>query len=145
MTYSIKEVAARTPFSIYTLRYYDKQGLLPFVSRDATGYRAFTDADLQLLHTIQCLKNTGMTIANIRQYVNYVMAGTSSIPQRQALLKRHREAVLAKRNLIDQSLKEIDFKLALYGNPQAVELVTLEQAAAKAQKRDNHLADPFTN
>ena len=65
MTYSIKEVAEKTNLSIYTLRFYDKQGLLPFVSRNASGYRTFTEGDLHLLKTICCLKETGMKIADI--------------------------------------------------------------------------------
>ena len=52
MTYSIKQVSQITGLSIYTIRYYDKQGLLPFVKRDSSGYRAFTDADMSLIHTI---------------------------------------------------------------------------------------------
>lgn len=65
MTYTIKEVADKVGLSAYTLRFYDKQGLLPFVSRNESGYRAFTDGDLHLLHTIICLKNTGMAISAI--------------------------------------------------------------------------------
>ncbi|MCG0673647.1 transcription regulator [Lactiplantibacillus plantarum] len=76
MTYTIKEVADKVGLSAYTLRFYDKQGLLPFVSRNESGYRAFTDGDLHLLHTIICLKNTGMAISAIRQYISYVMAGS---------------------------------------------------------------------
>ncbi|RRK09755.1 MerR family transcriptional regulator [Lactiplantibacillus garii] len=143
MTYTIKEVAERTDFSIYTLRYYDKAGLLPFVSRDASGYRAFTDGDLQILHTIACLKDTGMKIAAIRQYVTYIMQGPSSIPQRKQLLEEHRQTVLHQQAVVAQSLKEIDFKLAMYSSPHAAELVGLELQTAKSQKRASQLADPF--
>ncbi|EGP8367258.1 MerR family DNA-binding transcriptional regulator, partial [Listeria monocytogenes] len=54
MTYSIKEVSKIFNLSIYTLRYYDKQGLLPFVSKNQSGYREFTESDLNLIHTICC-------------------------------------------------------------------------------------------
>ena len=65
MSYSIKEVSQKVGLSIYTLRFYDKQGLLPFVARNDAGYREFTDGDLNLIHTICCLKETGMKISDI--------------------------------------------------------------------------------
>ena len=143
MTYTIKEVAHKVGLSAYTLRFYDKQGLLPFVSRDQSGYRAFTDGDLHLLHTIICLKNTGMTISNIRQYIGYVMAGPESIAKRRQLLTDHRHAILDQQARIMTNLQEVDYKLALYNNPDASKLVLAELAQAKSEKRASGLADPF--
>lgn len=143
MTFSIKEVAARTGLSVYTLRFYDKAGLLPFVARDAAGYRAFTRGDLLLLHTICCLKDTGMTIAAIRRYIDLVMAGPTTVAARVALLQAHREAVVAKQAQIAKSLAEIDEKLTMYAAPNAEALVGQEWAAASADKEANGLANPF--
>ena len=143
MTYTIKAVAEKTHLSIYTLRFYDKQGLLPFVSRNHAGYREFTNADLQLLHTITCLKNTGMKIADIRHYIDAVMAGPSTIPARQALLSAHREAILAAQQKIMANLKEIDFKLNIYNAPNAQQVITAERRYAKAEKIANGLPDPY--
>lgn len=143
MTYSIKEVAAKTHLSAYTLRFYDKAGLLPFVSRNAAGYREFTEGDLALLHTITCLKNTGMAIKDIRQYIAAVMAGPSTVQTRRALLEAHRDTVLKKQALIAQNLKEIDYKLAIYSAPDAVAKVQQEVAAASGEKQALGLADPF--
>ena len=143
MTYTIKEVAEKTDLSIYTLRFYDKQGLLPFVSRNPSGYRAFTDGDLHLLHTICCLKDTGMKITDIRQYIAYVMQGTSSIDQRKALLQAHRQAILAKQAAIAKNLQEIDLKLNMYASPAAEALVGQELAVAQAEKIANDLPNPF--
>lgn len=94
MTYSIKEVSKIFNLSIYTLRYYDKQGLLPFVSKNQSGYREFTESDLNLIHTICCLKNTGMSLKQIRTYIDYCMEGPVSIEARKQLLLDHRAAVL---------------------------------------------------
>ncbi|MFD1432290.1 MerR family transcriptional regulator [Lacticaseibacillus yichunensis] len=143
MPYSIKAAAARCGLSEYTLRYYDKAGLLPFVARDASGYRAFTDGDMALLHTIICLKNTGMRIDDIRTYIQYVMAGTSTVAKRRALLQKHREAVAAKQRAIAENLKEIDYKLAMYEDPQAAQLVARELAAASQDKQAANLPDAF--
>ena len=144
MTYSIKTIAERTGLSIYTLRFYDKSGLLPFVARDAAGYRAFTDGDLLLLHTICCLKDTGMKIADIRRYIDLVMAGPETVAARAALLRRHRTAVVAEQERIARSLEEIDYKLNMYADVDAKALVGREWAVAAADKAANGLANPFT-
>jgi len=143
LTYTIKEVATKVGLTAYTLRFYDKQGLLPFVSRNQSGYRAFTEGDLHLLHTIICLKNTGMPISHIRQYIDYVMQGPQSIEQRRQLLNTHRVAILAQQAQIMANLKEIDFKLDMYSDPAASELVNEELAQAKAEKEAEGLPDPF--
>lgn len=143
MTYTIKEVAEKTGLSIYTLRFYDKSGLLPFVARNASGYREFTDGDLQLLHTICCLKNTEMKIADIRIYIAYVMQGPGTVKQRQTLLAKHREKVVAKQAQLAQNLQEIDYKLNMYRAPDAITRVKDELRLAKADKRQAGLADPY--
>ncbi|BDZ30328.1 MerR family transcriptional regulator [Lactiplantibacillus sp. WILCCON 0030] len=143
MTYTIKTVAEKTHLSIYTLRFYDKQGLLPFVSRNDSGYREFTDADLQLLRTITCLKNTGMKIATIRRYIDAVMAGPQTIPERRQLLSDHRAAILAEQQKIRDNLQEIDFKLNIYSASNAKQVITAERQFAKAEKLANHLPDPY--
>lgn len=107
MTYTIKEVAQKFDLSIYTLRFYDKQGLLPFVQRNEAGYRVFTDTDLSLIKTICCLKDTDMKIRDIRQYIDYVMAGPSTIKQREQLLTKQRNKVLAKQQQLTENLNKI--------------------------------------
>lgn len=144
MAYSIQTVAEKTGLAISTLRFYDKAGLLPFVARDSSGYRAFTDGDLALLHTIVCLKNTGMKIADIRRYIELVMAGPTTAKDRQALLAAHREVVVAKQQEIARSLAEIDYKLQMYASPDAEAKVAQEWAMASADKEKNGLPNPFT-
>ncbi|MCI1983586.1 MAG: MerR family transcriptional regulator [Bifidobacteriaceae bacterium] len=143
MTYSIKDVSERTGLSIYTLRYYDKQGLLPFVARNSAGYREFTDGDLLLLHTICCLKNTGMKISDIRRYIDFVMEGPSSVAHRRALLESHRAAVQKQLVLVRNNLKEIDAKLAIYSAPDAAAKVSQELQAAVGEKTRLGLANTF--
>lgn len=143
MTYTIKEVAEKMNLSIYTLRFYDKQGLLPFVARNQSGYREFTDGDLNLLKTICCLKNTGMKIKDIHTYIDYVMAGPSSIAKRKKLLLDHRQTVLAEQQKIAKSLAEIDYKLDIYGADNAEQLVATEYEFVSMEKEINHLPNPF--
>ncbi|GEN94511.1 MerR family transcriptional regulator [Pediococcus ethanolidurans] len=134
MTYTIKEVAQKFDLSIYTLRFYDKQGLLPFVQRNEAGYRVFTDTDLSLIKTICCLKDTDMKIRDIRQYIDYVMAGPCTIKQREQLLTKQRNKVLAKQQQLTENLKEIDYKLQIYRSPKAKELITAARQVVKNEK-----------
>lgn len=143
MTYTIKEVSEKVGLSIYTLRYYDKEGLLPFVARNEAGYREFTDGDLNIIHTICCLKNTGMKISKIRQYIGDVMAGPDSIEDRQQLLHDHREKILEQQRILSENLKEIDYKLDIYDAPNAGDIISRELQFAEAEKRANALADPY--
>lgn len=145
MTYTIKEAAQKSGLSIYTLRYYDKEGLLPFVSRNQSGYREFTDGDLHLINTICCLKNTGMKISAIRQYIDYVMAGPDTIEQRKTLLTAHREEVEAKQREITKNLAKIDYKLDHYSRPNAKKFVEAELKYASQEKVANNLNDPFNS
>ena len=69
MEYSISEAAERFGITAHTLRFYDKEGLLPFVDRGAGGRRIFKDGDLGWLRIIECLKETGMPIRGIRNYL----------------------------------------------------------------------------
>ncbi|PWG00425.1 MerR family transcriptional regulator [Levilactobacillus bambusae] len=143
MTYTIKQAAEKSGLSIYTLRFYDKEGLLPFVARNQSGYREFTDGDLNLIHTICCLKNTGMKISAIRTYIDDVMAGPQTVDHRRELLTAHRDAVLENQRQVAENLKGIDFKLALYEDPNALALVQAERDLAEQEKRANHLENPY--
>lgn len=142
-TYTIKEVADQFGVPVSTIRYYDKRGLLPFVAKNESGYREFTPTDLNLIKTIMCLKTTEMPIKEIQQYIECCMAGPETIPQRQALLRQHRQRVLAKQAQIEQDLKEIDFKINRYEDPHAVEIIQAEVAYVKHEKKQLHLASGF--
>ncbi|KRN99724.1 MerR family transcriptional regulator [Companilactobacillus kimchiensis] len=72
MAYSIGQVAEKTGLSSYTLRYYDKEGLMPFVHRGNGGRREFTENDMDFVDLISCLKETGMSLKEIRDFVKYV-------------------------------------------------------------------------
>ena len=99
-TYTIGETAEMFGVPESTLRFYDKRGLLPFIERDEADRRVFTEMQISLLKTIQHLKNTDMTIGQIKQYVDWIVEGDATIPKRLAM----REA----------SLDGVNFKIARY-------------------------------
>lgn len=106
MAYSIGEVADRMHMNASTIRYYDKQGLLPFVDRDENGRRAFKDNDFNFLEVINCMKKSGLKIAQIRQFIDLCMQGDMTLLARYQFLDRE-EAVLTKQ--ISTLQAQLDF------------------------------------
>ena len=102
-----------------------------------------TGSELKVISTICCLKNTGMKISKIRQYIGDVMAGPDSIEDRQQLLHEHREKILEQQRILSENLKEIDYKLDIYDAPNAGDIISRELQFAEAEKRANALADPY--
>lgn len=96
MIYTVGEMAKKLKVNASTLRYYDKEGLLPFVKRSEGGVRMFTDDSLPWLEMIQCLKKIGMPIKEIKHYLDCCEGGDSKIDERYAIVKLQREVVLSK-------------------------------------------------
>lgn len=144
MTYTIKDVAKATGLSIYTIRFYDKEGLLPFVAKDAAGRRVFTESDLNMIRTICCLKDTGMQIKEIKKYIDFCMEGTSSIDPRKTLLSAHRMKMIADIEALQHNLSLLDSKLEIYNSPNAVEIINGQIKYVADEKRENALSNPYS-
>lgn len=82
MAYTVGEMARRMGVPASTIRYYDKEGLLPFVGRSSGGIRVFTEKDFEWLRIIECLKKTGMSLKDIREYIELAMQGDETIARR---------------------------------------------------------------
>lgn len=91
--YTIGETSRRSGFSMDTLRYYEKIGLLVDVGRSSTGHRCFTDEDLGWLGTLKCLRDTGMPVADMVAFAELCRAGDHTVAQRVALLESHHARV----------------------------------------------------
>jgi DNA-binding transcriptional MerR regulator len=111
---SISEASAKFNIPESTLRYYEKKGLLPLIERDEVGRRLFSEDQIALLETVICLKNTYMPISGIRQYIDWVVEGDTTIELRLEMMKNHKQAVLAEISLMTESLKGIDVKITRY-------------------------------
>ena len=116
MGYSISKAADRTGLSTFTLRYYEKEGLLPFVERTPSGTRCFKDSDFEWLAMIQCLKNTGMSIKDIKEFVGWCMEGDETLEKRLAMFNAQRKEVEARMTEFQSYLDKLDWKIAYYEN-----------------------------
>ena len=111
--YSIGQVAEMFGMPISTLRYYDKQGLFPNMER-VSGIRKFSEAEIEALRVIECLKKAGMEIKDIRQFMDRCKEGPATYPQRKELFERqkaHMEEEIARMN---RTLDMLKFKCWYY-------------------------------
>lgn len=112
---SIGQAADRTGLSIHTLRFYEREGLLPgIVSRGPDGRRVYTDDDLEWLEICSSFRASGMPLATIRRYASLVRDGTGNEAERLALLREHEERVNVRIAEITRSLDLIRYKVKVY-------------------------------
>jgi|SRR5271168_871575 len=111
----IGDLAERTGRSIHAIRWYEAQGLIPGVVRDNGGRRVYSELHLSWLDLIHRLRTTGMSIAQMREYVLLVRRGRGTLRQRQKLLASHRANVLEKIKEWKLAVKLIDKKIDFYG------------------------------
>ncbi|WP_203638596.1 MerR family transcriptional regulator [Levilactobacillus wangkuiensis] len=114
MTYSIGQVADKLDISPYTLRYYDKEGLLPFVDRNAAGRRRFKDNDFNFLEVIVCLKEAGVPVKQIGHFIDLCMTGDSTLHDRYDFLAEHEAQLEAKMARLQHTLDFLRWKKWYY-------------------------------
>ncbi len=119
MLYTVGEMAKASGIPASTLRYYDKEGLLPFVERSSGGIRMFTHRDYEWLKVIECLKQSGLSIKDIRQFIQMARQGDESLVQRLELFRARRDAVKEQMETMRETLELLEFKCWYY--EQAVE------------------------
>ena len=109
----IGEFSEITGISAYTLRYYEKKGLI-HVKRDQAGRRNYSEDDVEWVKFIKRLKDTGMLLRDIRRYSDLRYEGDGTMKERMDLLIRHRESVLEEQKRWKEYLQNLDEKIAVY-------------------------------
>ena len=141
MSYTISEAAQKTGLPPSTIRFYDKEGLLPNIKRK-NGIRVFEDMDLRLMGLLTCLKNTGMPIKRIRDYVELTSKGDEILQERYEIIKAQRQFVLDQIEQLQYYLEELDFKDWYYnkalaaGSESAINLDDYEKETGKKAPDD---------
>lgn len=113
-TYSISEVAKELDLTTFTLRYYDKEGLIPFVERTSSGIRLFKQSDIEALKIIECLKSTGMPIKEIKNFIDWCSEGDASLQQRYEMFLERKAVVEAQIADLKKTMEIIDHKCFYY-------------------------------
>lgn len=119
MGYTISEMAKILGISPSALRYYDKEGLLPYVERTKGGSRIFTDRDYEALMVIDCLKKSGLSIKEIKAFIELSQKGDISIGERLELFCKRREMIQRQMEEARAALALLDYKCWYYETAQA--------------------------
>lgn len=118
MLYAVGEAAKRIGVAPSTLRYYDKEGLLPFVDRSSGGIRMFKEEDFSWLEIIECLKQTGMSIKEIKEFMDWCMKGDATIDKRLALINRQKKIVEEQIEKLKATSHLLEYKQWYYKTAQ---------------------------
>lgn len=108
--YSMKQVCTKLNMSYDTLKFYCNSGLIPNVQRDKNNYRVFDGRTVAWISSLGCLKKCGMSIKDIKTYLNLCLQGESTIPERKKMLNLQKEMLLKQVEEINKSLYYIDYK-----------------------------------
>ena len=111
--YTIGQVSEMFDLPVSTLRYYDKEGLFPTMERK-NGIRKFSEVEIEALRVIECLKESGLEIKDIKRFMQWCTEGASTYPQRKELFERRREAVLDEIAQLQKTLAMLEFKCWYY-------------------------------
>lgn len=118
MLYTVGEMAKELGIPASTLRYYDQEGLLPFVKRSGSGMRMFTDADYETLMVIGYLKKSGLSIKEIKAFISMAAQGDASIEDRLTLFRGRRTAVQKQIRELQETLSLLEYKCWYYETAQ---------------------------
>lgn len=112
--YTTKEASEQVGISYETLKFYCKEGLVPNVKRDKNNYRNFDEENIAWLKGLQCLRRCGMTIKDMKLYMNYCLEGQSTIPARKEMLNKSKESLLKQIEELNECVNFIDNKQSFY-------------------------------
>lgn len=114
MTYTMMQTCKQTGMTYQALKFYCNEGLVPNVKRDANNRRIFDERDVAWINSLTCLKKCGMSIQEMKEYLDLCMQGESTIPQRKQTLAKKQEALYAAVRELQESIAYIDWKQNFY-------------------------------
>ncbi len=110
----IAEVSERYGVSSDTLRYYERIGLIPPVTRSASGIRDYREIDLQRVEFVKCMRSAGLPIDVLIEYVALVLQGDKTVPARKEILITQRDQLLSRMNELQNTVDLLNYKIEVY-------------------------------
>lgn len=114
MSYTIGEVSKLTGLSVPTLRYYDKEGLIPNINRNENGLRNFTEQDLGTINIVTCIKGAGASIREIKEYMDLCKLGDSTLEARKQFFIEKKRDVEEQMKHLSEIMKTVEMKIKYY-------------------------------
>ena len=138
MLYTIGEMAKLLDIPASTLRSYDKQGLLPFVERSKSGIRMFQEKDYEWLKLIECLKKSGLTLSEIKNYIFMAIRGDETIEDRLQLFLNQKEVITQKITELQETLKVVEYKCWYYETAKKAGTVSVPKEMSLEEIPEEH-------
>lgn len=111
---TISEVSKKYGIPADTLRYYEKEGLIPFVNRTESGLRDYTEKDCGWVEFIKCMRSAGLSVETLKTYVALFQKGKRTLGARKDLLLAERDRLQARMNELQQTLARLNYKIEVY-------------------------------
>ena len=111
---TIKEVSEKYNISADTLRYYERVGMIPPVTRTPGGIRNHSDEDIGWVLLAKCMRQAGLPVEVMAQYLKLSQQGDETIPARLQLLKDQRDTLIEQRKKLDETIERINYKISRY-------------------------------
>lgn len=112
--YTMRQAAKLAGMNYETLRFYCKEGLVPNVKRDKNNYRIFDDNNITWLKSLECFKQSGMGITELRHFMNLSIEGEDTVIERMAILNNKKKELYEEIEKIKRNIDYIDHKLERY-------------------------------
>ena len=133
--YTVHEIAELTGLSVHTVRYYDDQRLIPGVTRGANGKRLFQQEQLDWVQLVCCLRNTGMSIADIRHYIELCEQGYDTVRERYEIILAQKKKALAEMREMQHRLEILSHKEQIYIDLMEKDAPDLLNPAVQARQK----------
>ena len=114
MLHTMKQTCEKTGLTYDTLKFYCNEGLIPNVKRDKNNYRVFNDKDIAWINSLSCLKNCGMSILEMKKYLDLCLKGEQTILERKEILENKLKELEQKKQKIQGSIDYIHWKQNFY-------------------------------
>ena len=130
--YTIGQIASMFDMSTSTIRYYDKEKLIPNIPRKS-GKRIFSTSEIEAIRVIECLKKSGLEIKDIKKYMDWCQQGNSSLNERKLLFEKQRYAIQREIKDLEKNLNMLEYKCWYY--QEAVKLGEEKKVASKIPEK----------
>ena len=111
---TIVQVSKKCDISADTLRYYEKEGLLPVIGRTESGVRNYTEEDCARIRFVKCMRSAGLSVAVLKKYFELWGRGKRTLNARRELLASEREQLRLRLSEMQETLKRLDYKISVY-------------------------------
>lgn len=111
---TISEISKKYDLTTDTLRYYERIGLLTNIPRNKNGIRNYSETNCQRIEFIKCMRNAGVEIEILIEYIKLLESGKETVKARKELLEEQREKLLEKQKNINETIDRLNYKIKLY-------------------------------